>query len=221
MMEFVRTGGYPGIALLMALESSIFPIPSEIIMPPAAYWASQGQFNIFLVVLAGTFGSWVGSAVTYWMSYAVGRPLVLRFGKYLGFPPAKVAMAEVWVREYGTGGIFFARLLPVIRHLISIPAGICRMPFAPFSGATVVGAGLWCAILSWFGPRIITPPMLLDSDKMVQEIKGQTHYIVALIALIAGLYALRVYFSMRANRSRLAALAQEEAVLVEQEAHPE
>lgn len=205
MMNLVKTKGYFGVAFLMALESSIIPLPSEVVIPPAAYWASQGEFNVYLVIVAGAFGSWVGSAVSYWLSYAIGRPLVIRYGKYLGFTEEKVKMAEEWVRDYGTGGVFFARLLPVIRHLISIPAGICRMPFAPFSAATFVGAGLWCGVLAWFGPRIITAPMLEDADRMVAEIKHQTHYIVGLVALMAVLYAVQAYMSKRGKSARLAA----------------
>lgn len=197
MMELVRDWGYAGVAFLMALESSIFPVPSEVVVPPAAFWATQGHMNIYLVVVAGTVGSWIGSAATYWVSYAMGRPLVFRYGKYFGFSPEKLLMAENWVRMYGTEGIFFARLLPVVRHLISIPAGICRMPFAPFSVATTIGAAIWCSILAWFGPRIITVEMLEDAGKMVHEVKGQMHYIVALIILVAFLYALTRYFSRR------------------------
>lgn len=197
MMELVRDWGYAGVAFLMALESSIFPVPSEVVIPPAAFWSTQGQMNIYLVVLAGTVGSWIGSAATYWVSYWVGRPLVFRYGKYLGFSPEKLLIAENWVRTYGTEGIFFARLLPVIRHLISIPAGICRMPFAPFSAATTIGAGIWCTILAWFGTKIITAPMLEDAGKMVSEVKHQMHFIVALIALVAVLYAIKTYFTKR------------------------
>lgn len=197
MMELVRDWGYAGVAFLMALESSIFPVPSEVVVPPAAFWASQGTMNIYLVVLAGTVGSWIGSAATYWVSYYLGRPLVFRYGKYFGFSAEKLLMAENWVRLYGTEGIFFARLLPVVRHLISIPAGICRMPFAPFSAATTIGAAIWCSILAWFGTKIITPGMLEDAGKMVDEVKHQMHWIVALICLIAFLYGLTRYFSRR------------------------
>ena len=211
MMELVREWGYAGVAFLMALESSIFPVPSEVVIPPAAYWAHQGEMNVFLVVLAGTFGSWFGSAATYWVSYYVGRPIVLRYGKFFGFSPEKVLLAENWVRTYGTEGIFFARLLPVIRHLISIPAGICRMPFAPFSVATTVGAAIWCSILAWFGPRIITPPMLNDVSGMVSEIKHQMHYIIALIALVAFLYGVKSYFAKR-GRLKPSTAAVEDAV---------
>lgn len=199
-MNLVHSAGYAGIAFLMALESSIFPVPSELVIPPAAYWAKSGQFSMLGVILAGIIGSWIGSAATYWVSYWVGRPLVFRYGKYFGFSAEKLEMAQNWVEQYGTGGIFFARLLPVIRHLISIPAGICRMPFGRFSLATSVGAGIWCSILFWFGQKIITEPMLADAPSMVKEIKQQMHFIVALIVLMAGLYAVRVWFSSRSAK---------------------
>jgi len=199
MMELVRDWGYAGVAFLMALESSIFPVPSEVVVPPAAFWATQGHMNIYLVVLAGTVGSWVGSAATYWVSYALGRPLVYRYGRYCGFPPEKLMLAENWVKKYGTEGIFFARLLPVVRHLISIPAGICRMPFVPFSVATTVGAAIWCTTLAWFGTKILTPGMLEDAGMMVKEVKHQMHWIVALVFLIMFLYGLTRYFSRRSN----------------------
>lgn len=201
MMELVRDWGYAGVAFLMALESSIFPVPSEVVVPPAAYWATQGHMNIYLVIVAGTVGSWIGSAATYWVSYALGRPLVFRYGKYFGFSVEKLLIAENWVKRYGTEGIFFARLLPVVRHLISIPAGLCRMPFAPFSAATTVGAAIWCATLAWFGTKIITPAMLEDAGGMVHEIKNQMHWIVALVVLLMALYALTHYFT---NRGRVA-----------------
>jgi len=204
-MQTVHQWGYLGIILLMAMESSVVPIPSELVIPPAAYYAAQGEMSFSGVLLAGTFGSWLGSAISYWVSHWVGRPLILRYGKYVLVGPSKLASAEGWVRDFGAGGVFFARVLPVLRHLISIPAGICRMPFAAFSGATVAGAAIWCSILAWFGPRIITPPMLEDADLMVVEIKHQTHYFVALVVLMTVLYSVRIYLS---NRGRAAHKAQ-------------
>ena len=197
IMGIMQSGGYAGVVLLMAMESSIFPVPSELVIPPAAYWASQGKMSFAGVVLAGTLGSWIGSAITYWISAVVGRPLVMRFGKYFLMPPDKLEMAERWVAEYGSGGIFFARLLPVIRHLISIPAGVCRMNFLKFSVMTITGAFIWCSILAWFGPQIITEPMFSDPDTMVKELKARTKYIIALIALIAALYAVMKFLSRR------------------------
>src|SRR5262245_7949778 len=149
--RLVHDWGYLGVFLLMAAESSILPVPSEVVMPPAAYWAAQGRMDFWLVVLMGTAGSWFGSAVSYWVSLWIGRPLVLRWGKYLLITPAKVELAERWAGDNGLKGVFFARLLPVVRHLISIPAGILRLRFLPFTLVTVAGAGIWCWVLAWWG----------------------------------------------------------------------
>ena len=122
--SWVENWGYLGIFLLMALESSIVPVPSEVVMPPAAYFAAQGQLSMVGVILAGTAGSYFGSAVSYWLSKWLGLPVIRRFGKYGFLKPEKIDAATAWVQRYGAGGVFFARLLPVVRHLISIPAGV-------------------------------------------------------------------------------------------------
>src|ERR1035437_8369214 len=125
----LQTGVYPAIALMMAVESSLFPLPSEIVIPPAAHWAHTGQIPLSLwgIVLAGTIGSWFGATLMYWTARIAGRPLVLRFGKYFFISAQKVEGAERWSAHYGAMGIFISRLLPVVRHLIGIPAGIVRM----------------------------------------------------------------------------------------------
>ena len=118
-LGWVENWGYPGVVILMAMESSIFPVPSEIVIPPAAILAaSGGKMTVAGVIAAGTFGSWLGSAITYWVALFVGRPVVQRWGKYFFIPPDKLERAERFMRRYEGGGIFFARLLPVIRHLI-------------------------------------------------------------------------------------------------------
>ena len=134
--SWVHEWGYGGVVLLMAMESSIFPVPSELVVPPAAILAAHGGGGMTVpgVILAGTFGSWLGSAITYWTALLVGRPVVMRFGKYFMMPPHKVERAELFMHRYEGGGIFFARLLPVIRHLISIPAGIIRIRHALVGG---------------------------------------------------------------------------------------
>ncbi|MBX6326629.1 MAG: DedA family protein, partial [Chthoniobacterales bacterium] len=111
----------------MAMESSIFPVPSEIVIPPAAFLAAQGKLNFAGVVLAGTLGSYLGSAITYWVARLVGRPLIVKYGRFALVTPEKLERAEHFLARYEAGGVFFARLLPVVRHLISIPAGIVRM----------------------------------------------------------------------------------------------
>ena len=149
------SAGLWGVTLLMAMESTIVPIPSELIIPPAAYLEVYQQGNsplaALLLILAGTLGCYLGSATTYLISRAVGRPFLVRYGRYVLVPEAKLHLAEAWVARYGQGGIFFARLLPVVRHLISIPAGAVGMDFRAFSKMTLLGSGLWCTVLTVFG----------------------------------------------------------------------
>ena len=189
-MEWVLTGGYPGIIILMAMESSIFPVPSEVVIPPAAFLAAQGKLSFWGVVLAGTVGSYLGSAITYWVSRLLGRPLILRYGRYFFFPPKKLEDAERWLVRYEASGIFFARLLPVVRHLISIPAGLVRMNFTTFSIMTVVGSAIWCWVLAHLGNIAYRrqPDLLSNPDALVHFIKGQSLWIVILIAVFAVLY---------------------------------
>lgn len=188
--EIVRDWHYLGVFLLMAAESSILPVPSEVVMPPAAYWAAQGHMNFWGVVAAGTAGSWFGSAVSYWLALWIGRPLVLRYGKYLLMPPKKVELAEAWARERGLAGVFVSRLLPVVRHLISIPAGILRMRFVPFSIVTTVGAGLWCFILAWWGEQVLgdQPKLIEDPDAMVEVLKAKMLWFVGAIVVLGALF---------------------------------
>src|SRR5689334_2694981 len=141
--QWVEMWGYWGVFVLMAMESSIIPVPSEVVMPPAAYWAAQGRMSFAGVVLAGTLGSYVGSVISYWGARWLGVPFLKRYGKYFLLSPDKLDMAGRWVNQYGTAGIFVARLLPVVRHLISMPAGVFKMPFGRFSLVTILGAGIW------------------------------------------------------------------------------
>jgi membrane protein DedA with SNARE-associated domain len=191
---WVLSGGYWGIILLMAMESSIFPVPSEIVIPPAAFLAAQGKLNLTGVVLAGTAGSYLGSAITYWVSRLVGRALILKYGRFFFISPKKLEQSEHWLARYSAGGIFFARLLPVVRHLISIPAGIVRMDFRVFSLVTIVGSGIWCWILAWLGARAYAkqPDLLSDPAKLVDFIKGQSHWIILIVLLFAVLYLVTV-----------------------------
>ncbi len=184
------------------MESSIFPVPSEIVIPPAAFLAAQGKLSFAGVVLAGTLGSYLGAAVTYWVSRIIGRPLILKFGSFVLLTPAKLDQAEHWLVRYETGGVFFARLLPVVRHLISIPAGIVRMNFTAFSVVTVVGSGIWCWILAFLGARAYQaqPDLLSNPEAMVHFIKSESAWIVLVIVGFALLYILAKWL-MRPGRA--------------------
>jgi len=193
-LGWVENWGYLGVIILMAMESSIVPVPSEVVIPPAAILAaSTGKMSLVGVIIAGTFGSWLGSAITYWVSLLVGRPVVEKWGRYFFIPPDKLARAERFMHRYESGGIFFARLLPVLRHLISIPAGIIRMNFGKFSILTIVGAALWCTVLSWLGGRVGAKLTLDVHDPMYPEalvaaVKHESHIIIAIVLLVCILY---------------------------------
>ena len=190
MFEIVRDWGYLGIFLLMAAESSILPVPSELVIPPAAYWAAQGRLGFAGIVLAGTAGSWLGAAVMYAVSRAFGRPLVLRYGRFVRITPEKLERSERYLERYERGGIFFARMLPVVRHLIGIPAGIVRMNFAAYSLMTVLGSALWCSVLAWFGNRVLgdEPRLMEDPEALGRAIKSNMLSIVAGAAVLTLLY---------------------------------
>lgn len=186
-------GGYGLIALLMAVESSIVPLPSEVVIPPAAHLAHTGQIPLSLagIILAGTIGSWLGATVMYWASRLAGRPLVMRYGKYFLISPSKVEGAERWATHYGSLGIFISRLLPVVRHLIGIPAGIVRMDYLKFSIYTLLGSGIWCGVLCYLGVKMGQDEKLL---------KGELHrislWLGGAMLVLAAMYYLFVHRHM-------------------------
>jgi membrane protein DedA with SNARE-associated domain len=185
-LSVLGQGSYWLIAALMALESTFVPIPSEVIIPPAAYLAhTQGQMSLLGIVLAGTAGSWIGAAAMYWGSRLLGRPLVLVLGPYIGVSAAKIELAERWLARYESAGVFFSRLLPVIRHLIGIPVGILRMDFRWYALATLAGSLLWCSVLAWLGKTIGQHPELLA---------GSLHRFFALVLGAAVILGAAYYF---------------------------
>ena len=195
------TGGYPLIALLMAIESSILPLPSELVIPPAAHFAhTHGKMNLAGIVIASTIGSWVGAAVMYWLSRLAGRPVILRYGKYFLITPEKVLGAERWAAHYGAVGILAARLLPVVRHLIGIPAGIVRMDFRIYSIYTVIGSALWSAMLCWVGVK-----MGQDEQLMAGSLHRLSLWLGGIVAVLTALYYLFVYHVMKKSQARQSA----------------
>ncbi len=200
---WVEHWGYGGVFILMAMESSIIPVPSEVVMPPAAFWAAQGKMSLWGVILAGTLGSYAGSVASYFAAQWVGLPLIHRYGKYFLLPQSKIQLAERWVKSFGAPGVFIARLLPVVRHLISIPAGVFHMPFGRFSAVTLLGAGLWCTVLSWWGQRVLGqyPALIQDPAEMTRVIRQELVWFVAAVALVGVLYGVVVFFKTTRARS--------------------
>ena len=193
-LSTLSQGGYWLIAGLMALESTLVPIPSETIIPPAAYLAhTRGDLSLIGVVLAGTAGSWLGAALMYFAARWLGRPFVMRFGRYVALPPSKIELAEAWSARYGWAGVFFARLLPVIRHLIGIPAGVLEWEVRWYSAATLVGSLLWCSVLAWLGATLGDHPELL---------RGSLHRFVLLVVAVAAVLGALYYLFVHRVGSR-------------------
>jgi len=189
---WVLSGGHLGIIVLIAMRRMPLPVPAEAVLPPPAFLAAPGKLNPVGVVLAGTLGAYLGAAVMYWISRWIGRPLVLRFGRFIFLTPKKLEDAEHWLNRYEAGGVFFARVLPIVRHLISIPAGIVRMNFPLFSLVTILGSAISCSILAYLGHRayLVEPELLTNPEAMVHFIRSQSGGILLIVTLFAALYML-------------------------------
>ena len=151
LADTVLALGYPGIVMLMAIESSILPLPSELVMPPAGYLVAKGHMTGWIAILAGTLGSLLGALVNYGLAVFVGEPVLRRYGKFVLVSERSLDRTEAFFRRHGEISTFVGRLLPVIRHLISIPAGMSRMALSRFALFTSLGAGIWCFILTYLG----------------------------------------------------------------------
>jgi membrane protein DedA with SNARE-associated domain len=147
----ISAGGYAGVAFLMTLESMVAPVPSEAVMPFAGFLIYEGRFTFAGVIVSSTLGSIIGSLISYYAGAWGGRPVVRRFGRYLLLNPHHLESTERFFSRYGDRTIFISRFIPVVRHLISIPAGVGRMNLARFCIYTVIGAGLWNAFLTYVG----------------------------------------------------------------------
>ena len=187
-------GGYLLVALLMAIESSIVPLPSEAIIPPAVIVAQQtGNMSLGGIIIAGAIGSWVGATVMYWASRWAGRPLVLKYGKFFFIPPAKVELAETWSAQFGSFGVFASRLIPVVRHLIGIPAGIVRMSFWRYSFYTLIGSAIWSSVLTWVGVQAGKDEALLNG-----ELQRLTIWLVSAVVVLGAIYWVFVHRHLKA-----------------------
>lgn len=191
LVDLVADWGYLGIFLLMALESSFFPFPSEVVMIPAGYLVYTGQMNLYMAFAAGAFGSLAGALFNYYLCYFLGRPFVAKYGKYVGITDEKMAKFESFFNRYGEISTFNCRLIPGIRQYISLPAGLAKMNIFTFSLYTTLGAGIWVAILLAIGYYIG------DQKELIKEYLGQiTIYLLIAVALITAIY---IYIHKRKN----------------------
>ncbi len=191
LLATVRDWDYAGILILMGLESTVLPVPSELVLIPAGYLAYQGEMNFALIVLASALGGLLGASINYAFALWVGRPFLERWGKYFFVRPQLLHKTDAFFARHGAVSIFTGRLVPGIRHLISLPAGVSRMSYGTFAFYTSLGAGLWSLILTSTGY------LIGGNEALVQQyLKQITLVLIATIA--AGLY---VYWRLQRNRS--------------------
>ncbi len=184
--------GYPGIFIMMFLESSFIPFPSEVVMIPAGYLAYKGEMNLLLAILAGTLGSLAGALFNYYLAIKLGRPFLLHYGKYVMFNEASLQKMEDFFARHGHISTFTGRLIPVVRQYISLPAGLARMNLAVFSFYTSLGAGIWVTILALLGYFIG------DNEMLIREYLRDIIVILA-VAIILGITA---YWRWQRNNGR-------------------
>jgi len=190
IVQTVGEWGYAGIFLMMFLESSFFPFPSEVAMIPAGYLAHQGQMSLVLAWCAGTAGSLAGAVFNYYLCYFFGRELVLKYGKYVGITKVKMRKFEAFFKRHGEISTFNCRLIPGIRQYISLPAGLAKMNLFKFSLYTTLGAGIWVAILLAVGYYLGK-----NYDK-----SAFSHIVVALLAAVGLLTALYIVYVKRLSK---------------------
>ncbi len=183
IVETIGTLGYPGIVALMFLESSFFPFPSEVVMVPAGYLASKGEMNIFMVVAAGVVGSVLGALFNYLLAMRLGRPLIVRYGRYVGVTDGVFNKAENYFKDHGEISIFICRLIPGIRQYVSLPAGLSKMRLDRFIIYTAIGAGIWVIILTVIGY------MVGSNEELIRAyVKKGTLYLLGFAALLVYVY---------------------------------
>jgi membrane protein DedA with SNARE-associated domain len=195
LVKVIGDMGYVGILLLMAMESSLFPVPSELVVPPAGYLASQGQMNIWLVIFFATLGSLIGALFNYAIAYYLGRPWILRYGKYFLITPEKFAKVESFFLKHGEISTFTGRLIIVVRHLISLPAGLSKMDLKHFTLFTLAGSFIWVSILAYIG-YIVGNNMVLVKSYYKQAVIG----LVVIMTIV-----LALYIAWQKNRSGIKA----------------
>lgn len=188
--------GYPGVALLMAIESACIPLPSEIIMPFAGYLVSQGHFTLWGVATAGAIGNNIGSHLAYLAGRHGGRPLVERYGRYVLIDAHDLDRADRFFARFGDGAVLIGRLLPVIRTFIAFPAGVVRMPLLRFHIFTFIGSWPWCYALAWVGLQL---GQAWNTDPRVKAVLHS--FDVVIVAIVLAAAAWFVWHKLRRSRA--------------------
>lgn len=196
LVETIGRMGYTGIISLMFLESSFFPFPSEVVMPPAGYLAWKGEMSLSLVLLSGIAGSLLGALFNYWIAVKLGRPFLLKYGKYFFVSPESINKADEFFSKHGHVSTLVGRLLPVIRQYISLPAGIARMPMKTFMLFTTIGAGAWVIVLTFAGYLLGE-----HQDLLKEYLHVITLACIGLAVIIAGGYMMIIRHRKNKNQN--------------------
>lgn len=196
--RWIGSGGYFGVTILMTLESMVAPVPSEAVMPFAGFLIYEGRFTFTAVIFFSTLGSIIGSLLSYYAGAWGGRPFVKKFGKYLLLDSHHLDLTEKFFAKYGDKTIFISRFIPVVRHLISIPAGVGRMGVIKFSIYTIIGASIWNAFLTYLGYY------LRDNWMTVRKYAEYADILVVFLMIIGiGYIAYKIIQSRRGAKSRI------------------
>lgn len=201
LLDRFRDIGYPGIIVLMAVESSILPLPSELVMPPAGYLAAKGELSLPLVIVCGVLGSVLGALANYGLAAWLGRAFVHRMGRYVLVSERSLERSERFFAAHGEISTFIARMLPVIRHLISLPAGLARMAIPRFVSFTALGSGIWCTVLTLIGWTIGRKENVLLGALNVEVRREAAH---AMTIIVPALVVLTVAYVVWSRRRRKA-----------------
>ena len=188
IVDTVGSLGYIGIFIMMFLESSFFPFPSEVVMIPAGYLAYKGEMNIYIAIVVGIFGSLAGALFNYYLAVKFGRKFLIKYGKYFFIKEETIVRMEVFFKNHGHISTFSGRLIPVVRQYISLPAGLARMNLFIFSLYTSLGAGIWVAILAILGYY------LGDNEGLIKE---YLRYIIVVILLLLFILAFWYYKKLK------------------------
>ena len=184
IVSSVSSWGYAGIFVMMFLESSFFPFPSEVAMIPAGYLAHKGEMSLALAFISGTLGSLLGAIFNYYLCYFFGREIILKYGKFVGITHEKMDKFEAFFNKHGEISTFNSRLIPGIRQYISLPAGLAKMNIFRFCLFTTLGAGIWCAVLLGVG-------YFLGSNPDEQTLLVITIALLTVVAVISAIYIVK------------------------------
>ena len=185
LVDIVGSMGYPGIMLLMFIESTFIPLPSELVIPPAGYLISQNQMSWTGVIASGTIGSLLGALFNYAIAMYLGRPFILKYGKYFGVSQKHLVKGENYFYKHGTISTFIGRLILGVRHYISFPAGLCKMKIGKFCFYTALGAGIWVWVLAYIGYFVGN-----NKERVLEVSRHWSLYIISGCVLLIVVYIL-------------------------------